>query len=130
MGRGSYGAVYKARCDDLHCAAKVIHEALLIGNLTDYQGQGEDQILENFSRECQFLSELKHPNIVQYLGTNCEENLGRNNLILLMELMEESLTHYLETLLPLYLFIWRLIFATTLHWRFPTSIQIVLSNWK
>ncbi len=108
LGRGSYGVVYKAKCDELQCAAKVIHETLLIGNLTDYQGQGEERILENFHRECHFLSELRHPNIVQYLGTHLqEESLRRNsNLILLMELMEQSLTHYLENSdapLPLYL---------------------------
>ena len=106
LGSGSYGTVYKAKCDELHCAAKVIHEALLIGNFTDYQGQGEGRILESFYRECHFLSELKHPNIVQYLGTHYEETQGTNNLILLMEMMEENLTHCLEnsaTPLPLHM---------------------------
>ena len=28
LGIGSYGAVYKAKCDDLVCAAKIIHPTL------------------------------------------------------------------------------------------------------
>ena len=53
LGTGSYGAVYKAKCDELYCAAKVIHEALLLNN-PNYQGQGEARIIENFYRECHF----------------------------------------------------------------------------
>ena len=104
LGTGSYGAVYKAKCDELHCAAKVIHEALLLSS--NYQGQGEGRILDNFYRECHFLSELKHPNIVQYLGTQHEQYLERTNVVLLMELMDESLTRCLErsaTSLPLHM---------------------------
>lgn len=32
LGVGSYGAVYKAKCDDLLCAAKVLHRALFQTN--------------------------------------------------------------------------------------------------
>lgn len=96
LGTGSYGAVYRAKCDDLQCAAKVIHEALLI----NAPAGGQGGVVDRFYQECHFLSELKHPNIVQYLGTHYESVTGR--LVLLMELMDESLTRHLEnTVSPL-----------------------------
>ena len=47
-----------------------------------------------FEQECRFLSEIRHPNIVQYLGVALDEESGLP--ILLMELMDDSLTHFLE----------------------------------
>ena len=47
-----------------------------------------------FEQECRFLSEIRHPNIVQYLGVAQEKELEPP--ILLMELMDDSLTHFLE----------------------------------
>ena len=47
-----------------------------------------------FERECRFLSEIRHPNIVQYLGV--AQDPQRGPPILLMELMDDSLTHFLE----------------------------------
>ena len=53
------------------------------------------QPLHRFEQECHFLSRLNHPNIVQYLGTYRDPET--NSLALLMELMDESLTHFLES---------------------------------
>ena len=50
--------------------------------------------LEKFLQECHLLSLARHPNIVQYLTTSCEEDTGHP--ILLMELCDESLTSLLE----------------------------------
>ena len=44
--------------------------------------------------ECAFLRDIKHPNIVQYLGMHQDPETGLP--VLLMELMDESLTHFLE----------------------------------
>ena len=89
LGQGSYGAVYKAKCDELPCAAKVLHDHLLISQKAE-----ADKIVEQFKRECQFLSEIRHPNIVQYLGM--KETPEFTLPVLLMELLEESLTRMLE----------------------------------
>ena len=45
--------------------------------------------------ECDFLKEIRHPNIIQYLGMYRDPETGLP--VLLMELMDESLTHFLET---------------------------------
>ena len=63
MGIGSYGVVCKARCGDLVCAAKVLHPTLL----DPEHLVSDDSLLVGFERECELLSTLQHPNIVQYL---------------------------------------------------------------
>ena len=50
--------------------------------------------ITKFLQECQFLSTIKHPHIVQYLGTATDPQSRRP--VLLMELMDESLTRFLE----------------------------------
>ena len=89
LGIGSYGAVYKAMCDDLPCAAKILHPALF-----QFTAPGATSVMRKFEQECRLLSAIKHPHIVQYLGTyhDPESRLP----VLLMELMDESLTRFLE----------------------------------
>ena len=90
LGRGSYGAVYKAKCDQLPCAAKILHDELI-----NPQNSGVSRILRQFEQECEFLSGFRHPHIVQYLGT--AKSPERSKLpILIMELLDENLTKMLE----------------------------------
>ena len=86
LGVGSYGAVYRAKCDQLPCAAKLLHLILVDPGAPRHQ--------QRFEQECQFLSGIRHPNIVQYLGTCRDPESGLP--VLLMELMDNSLTHFLE----------------------------------
>ena len=99
LGHGSYGAVYKAKCDSLPCAAKFIYPLLFASNASQQaappQGKEHRQPMRRFEAECRFLSQIKHPNIVQYLGVYREPET--NVPVLLMELMDESLTHFLES---------------------------------
>ena len=89
LGVGSYGAVCKAMCDDLPCAAKILHRTLF-----QFTAPGTTSVMQKFEQECRLLSAIKHPHIVQYLGTyhDPESRLP----VLLMELMDESLTRFLE----------------------------------
>ena len=89
LGNGSYGAVYKAKCDQLVCAAKVLHPILF-----QTRDPSAYRIVERFQREIDFLSGLRHPNVIQYLGS-CAD-LETLMPILFMELMDESLTSFLE----------------------------------
>ena len=97
LGIGSYGKVCKAKCDDLLCAAKLIHETLF--DPTAHQliaPQREHRLpMRRFEQECDFLSTIRHPNIVQYLGLYREPDTGLPAL--LMELMDDSLTHFVES---------------------------------
>ena len=88
-GTGSYGRVCKAMVDQLVCAAKVIHPTFfseVIPSMT--------KTFRQFQQECNFLSAIRHPCIVQYLGTTQDAESGLP--VLLMELMDESLTKFLE----------------------------------
>ena len=89
LGTGSYGAVYKAMCDELPCAGKILHPTLFQSN-----DPGTMTIMRRFQQECRFLSVIRHPNIVQFLGVyqDTETRLP----VLLMELMDDSLTRFLE----------------------------------
>ena len=89
LGAGSYGAICRAYCDDLPCAAKLLHPILF-----QFSDPGASSVRSKFEQECHFLSAMKHPHIVQYLGTTHDPDSGLP--VLLMELMDESLTHFLE----------------------------------
>ena len=89
LGTGSYGAVYKAVCDDLTCAGKILHPTLFQSN-----DPGATTVMRRFQQECSFLSAIRHPNIVQYLGSYQDPETRLP--VLLMELMDDSLTRFLE----------------------------------
>ena len=89
LGTGSYGAVYKAVCDNLPCAGKILHPTLFQSN-----DPGAMTIMRRFEQECSFLSGIRHPNIVQFLGSHLDSETQLP--VLLMELMDDSLTNFLE----------------------------------
>ena len=97
LGVGSYGAVCKAKCDDLLCAAKIIHPTLFDPTaLQQVAPQREHRLpIRRFEQECEFMSAIRHPNIVQYLGMFRDTDTRLP--VLLMELMDDSLTHFLES---------------------------------
>ena len=65
IGRGAYGRVFEVNYEGTICAAKEIHELLL-----QYaQGDELQKIKDDFLRECQIWSTLRHPSVVQFLGT-------------------------------------------------------------
>ena len=80
----------KASLDQVPCAAKILHKIFL-----DSQDPGLTKFITIFEQECQILRDLKHPSIVQFLGVVQDPNTKKP--ILLMELMKESLTGFLES---------------------------------
>ena len=96
LGIGAYGKVCKAKCDSLLCAAKIIHETLFdpVAEHMIAPQREHRQPMRRFEQECEFMSTIRHPNIVQYLGMCQDPDTGLP--ILLMELMDDSLTRYLE----------------------------------
>ena len=89
LGIGSYGVVYKAMCDNLPCAGKILHATLFQSN-----DPGAMSIMKRFQQECSVLSALRHPNIVQYLESYQDPETQLP--VLLMELMDANLTQFLQ----------------------------------
>ena len=79
VGRGSYGAAYKVTIDGIPRIAKHIHSAF-------FSDPSSKRIQDRFYEECRLLSQLDHPNIVEFVGVyfNPED---RHDITLFMELL-------------------------------------------
>ena len=87
LGHGSYATVQELEYMGLKCAGKKIHELLL--------KQGNDSyIVRRFEEECRLLSQVRHPNIVQFLGVHFQH--GVRIPILVMEYLPTNLTSCIE----------------------------------
>ena len=84
LGHGAYATVCQAKRDTLPCAAKILHPVLSRGD-----------VIEKFEKEIELLSMMRHPNIVRYLGVGYDPQ--SETRVLLMELMDRTLTDFLET---------------------------------
>ena len=65
IGRGAYGRVFEVDYEGTTCAAKEVHALLL------QYAEGEDlkKIEDDFLSECRIWSMLRHPCVVQFLGS-------------------------------------------------------------
>ena len=87
LGHGSYATVLELDYMGLKCAGKKIHKYLLKQGDTSYT-------VRRFEEECRLLSQIRHPNIVQFLGVYFQQ--GVQVPILVMELLHTNLTFCLE----------------------------------
>ena len=74
----------------LICAGKKIHDVLI-----DAANAGVENVADKYVQECQLMSDLRHPNITQFLGVyfipDCQLP------VLLMERLDGSLDDLLES---------------------------------
>ena len=66
IGDGSYGSVVEVAIPGAVCAAKKIHDIFLDPRKIPHEGI--EKAASEFVRECQLMSTLRHPHIVQFLG--------------------------------------------------------------
>ena len=92
LGKGSYGKVFEVDYSGKLCAAKEIHSLLL--ELAT--GEGAAKLKDDFLRECQLWSTLRHPNVVQFLGIYYPSTDESGLPIMLLEKMHESVTSLIE----------------------------------
>ena len=88
IGIGAFGAVCHAQCDDLPCAAKILHPTI-------FAMAGRHKNAQKFEQEYKFIRTVQHPNIVPYFGIHYDNITGQP--VLLMEMMDENLTQFLES---------------------------------
>lgn len=89
LGVGSYSSVLELEYKGLKCAGKRIHR-----NLYEQGIAIGPEILERFGNECELLSQLRHPRIVQFLGLHFEEDVDVP--ILILEFMPTALSDCIE----------------------------------
>ena len=87
LGHGSYATVTELMYKGKKCAGKKIHELLL------KQGN-EAYTIRHFEEECRILSQVHHPNIVEFLGVYFHK--GAQVPILVMEFLPSNLTSCIE----------------------------------
>ena len=66
IGSGSYGSVEEVTIPGAVCAAKKIHD--FFQDPRQMPREGIEKAASEFVRECQLMSTLRHPHIVQFLG--------------------------------------------------------------
>ena len=97
LGLGAYGRVCRAKCDGLHCAAKIIGDGSfspLAKSKSSVKKDRRGHFFKRFEQEIEFLCTIRHPNLVQYLGMHQDHATGFP--IILMELLDGNLTEFLE----------------------------------
>ena len=87
LGHGSYATVLELEYLGLKCAGKKIHEILLMQGNTSYT-------VRRFEEECHLLSQVRHPNIVQFLGVFFQQD--EQAPILVMEFLPTNITSCIE----------------------------------
>ena len=87
LGHGSYATVLELEYMGLKCAGKKIHEVLL------EQG-GASYSVRRFEEECHLLSQVRHPNVVQFVGVHFKQGVPAP--ILVMEFLPTNLTSCIE----------------------------------
>ena len=85
VGNGSYATVKELEFRGLKCVGKKIHKVLFDAA----EPQERAAMLQRFAEECELLSGLHHPSVVQFLGVYFEQ--GSQLPVLVME-------HLLSTL--------------------------------
>ena len=89
LGCGAYATVLEVEYMKLKCAGKKIHQILVESGSSD-----KSYVISRFEEECSFLSKIRHPNIVQFLGIFFEK--GMQVPILVMERLPTNLTSCIE----------------------------------
>ena len=95
-GRGCYGSVYELTVNGVPCIGKRLHN-ILLGRVREVQVSDQERttIIGRFKLECDVLSRLRHPNVVQFMGVH----LGATEMdvTLIMESLHMDLEKCIKT---------------------------------
>ena len=89
LGVGSYSSVLELKYKGMRCAGKKIHRSLY-----DQGVAVGPEILERYEKECELLSHLRHPCVVQFLGLFLD--VGEDVPILVMEYLSCALSDCID----------------------------------
>ncbi len=92
ISRGSFSSIRRAKCDSLPCVGKCLHCP-----------GAKREMIGKIEVECQLICAVKHPCIIQCLGTAWNSTFDRP--MILLEYIDETLTQFIgrhRTLIPYY----------------------------
>ena len=89
---GAYGAVYTVTVDGIPCIAKRLHDILVNPEVPQRQ---REPIKQKFHDECALLSQLRHPNVVHFVGVHYGSR--NDDMSLIMECLDTDLARCLES---------------------------------
>ena len=93
IGSGAYGIVIQVTVDGKKCIAKKLHD-ILIHAVRYYPHGQDDSIVRKFRNECRILNQLKHPNVVSFVGVHYGRD--RNDISLIMERLHCDLADFVK----------------------------------
>ncbi len=95
IGSGSDGSVFAVELNGSKCIAKRLHDILMgRGKQENVQLQEKQACHEKFCRECVLTSEVKHENVVKFLGVHFGKD--QFDVTLFMERLHTDLYNYLN----------------------------------
>ena len=87
---GAYGVVFQVTVNGLPCMAKRLHAILV----KDIAKENQSNIEKRFRDECLLLSQLRHPNIVRFIGVCYLES--NTDLTLVMEKLHTDVASFVR----------------------------------
>ena len=93
LDSGAHGVVYKVTVDGKKCTAKKLQN-ILIHVSKFYRHRLDDTISRKFHTECRIISQLKHPNVVGFVGVHYGRD--RNDISLIMERLHCDLADFVK----------------------------------
>ncbi len=88
VGSGTFGKICRAKCGLLPCVARVFDESAILS------GGNRQTTIADFEKECKRFLSLRHPSLIQYLGT---VNAPNQELpLFFMEVFNKNLTQFLQ----------------------------------
>ena len=99
LGRGSYATVLEVEYMKVKCAGKKIHNILTNSENSSVTllNKSCNHVVKRFQQECEILSMIRHPNVVQFLGVYFERGATNGEIsILVMEYLPMNLTKCIQ----------------------------------